>query len=196
MSRHEEGGFTVIELIIGLSLLLCLALAGLALWEGLDRTGAAASDGMIRLIQGRVAVARLSRDLRLASGQGCPFKTSGPLLEAERNQVVLLSKVSETGPLLLVEWEIVGGSLMRRKGDCPLRRPGTFPHSLFSDSKTMLEGLLPGGRFHFFASGIEIGAPVAAADLAKVDEVFLEATAGVGRTGPVVDVAGTSWLGR
>ncbi|MCL5736202.1 MAG: hypothetical protein M1274_11540 [Actinobacteria bacterium] len=196
VSCPKDRGFTAIELLIGLSLTLCIALAGLALWESLDRTGTAASDGMIRLLQGRVAVTRLSRDLRLASGQGCQFKTSGPLLEAKSNQIVVLSKASESGLSLMVEWELVQGNLMRRKGDCPLSRPGAFTHSLFSDHKTMLEGLKTGSRFRFFASGIEEQAPVAVADLGRIDEIRLEAVAGARQSGPAVDVAATSLLGR
>jgi prepilin-type N-terminal cleavage/methylation domain-containing protein len=191
-----EAGFSLIELLVGLSLTLIVAMAALALWEGLERTGAGTADRMVRLIQGRVAVARLSRDLRLASAHGCPFVVSGALLEASSEHVVLLTRSGDSGDLLLVEWELVGGSLMRRRGSCPATRPAAIAHSLFVDNKTMIEDLRPGSRFHFFASGVEVGSPVSAGYLAAIDEVRLDAKAGEDRRLTAADVTGSSPLGR
>ena len=191
-----EAGFSLIELLVGLALTLIVAMAALALWEGLERTGAGAGDRMVRLIQGRVAVARLSRDLRLASAQGCPFVASGAVLEASSEHVVLLTRSGDPGDLLLVEWELVGGSLMRRRGSCPATRPATITHSLFVDNKTMIEDVRPGSCFRFFASGVEVGSPVNPGCLAAIDEVRLDARAGEVGQRTVVDVAGSSPLGR
>jgi hypothetical protein len=110
--------------------------------------------------------------------------------------VVLLTRSGDSGDLLLVEWELVGGSLMRRRGSCPATRPATITHSLFVDNKTMVEDLSPGSRFHFFASGVEVASPVSAGDLAAIDEVRLDARAGEVAQRTVVDVAGGSPLGR
>jgi hypothetical protein len=195
-SRGREGGFSLIELVIGLSLTLCIAAAALTLWTGLERTGTNAGDRMIRLIQGRVAVARLARDLRLATAWGCPFPTPGVLLEARANQVVILTRSTESGGLFLVEWELVGGSLMRRRGGCPATRPASVEHSLFVDHKTMLEGVTPSSRFRFFASGAEVASPVGLADLQMIDEVRIEATASVGAGRLTVDVFASSRVGR
>jgi prepilin-type N-terminal cleavage/methylation domain-containing protein len=192
----REAGFSLIELLVGLSLTLVVAMAALALWEGLERSGAEAGDRMVRLIQGRVAVARLSRDLRLASAQGCPFVVSGALLEASSDHVVLLTRSGDSGDLLIVEWELVAGRLMRRRGSCPADRPATITHSLFVDNKTMIEDLSPGSRFRFFASGVEVGNPVNTGYLAAVDEVRLDARAGEAGRRTLVDVAGRSPLGR
>ncbi|HLA83129.1 MAG TPA: prepilin-type N-terminal cleavage/methylation domain-containing protein [Thermoleophilia bacterium] len=195
-SHGRESGFSLIELLIGLSLTLCVAAAALTLWTCLERTGTSGGDRMIRLIQGRVAVARLSRDLRLATAWGCPFPTPGVLLEARANQVVILTRSTESGALFLVEWELIGGSLMRRRGNCPATRPASIEHSLFVDHKTMLEGVTPSSRFRFFASGAEVASPVCVAELQMIDEVRIEAAAGMSGGRMTVDVFASSRVGR
>jgi prepilin-type N-terminal cleavage/methylation domain-containing protein len=196
MSPSRDGGFSLIELLVALSLTLCIAMAALSLWEGTERTGTDAGDRMVRLIQGRVAVARLSRDLRLASAQGCPFIVSGALLEARSDRVVMLTRSGDSGSTLVVEWELVGGNLMRRRGTCPTSRPATIVHSLFVDHKTMLEDMSSASRFRFFVSGVEVASPIGPGDLVDIDEVRLDAKAGLGRATTIVDVVGTCRLGR
>jgi hypothetical protein len=185
-----------VELLVALALTLVVAGAALSLWAGLERTGSGDADRMVLLTQSRVAVARLERDLRLGTAQGCPFAVAGPVLEAKAAQVVLLTRSGETGALALVEWEVVGGSLMRRRGSCPLVRPVSVPHSLFTDNKTMLEGLNSGACFHYFVSGVEVPTPVPAAELPFVDEVRLAGRATVAESTPAVRVAGGCRVGR
>jgi type II secretory pathway pseudopilin PulG len=138
------GGFSVIELILGLALTVCLAVAVAPLWLSLQGTGVREGDQTVRLLQARVAAARFERDLRLASAAGCPFSLSAPILEASPSQVVFVERPTAGAALILVEWEIVDGTLMRRRGACPVARPVIFSHSLFVDHKTMLEGVRPG----------------------------------------------------
>ena len=156
----KESGFSLVEVIVGISLVLVLSAALLALWTGLERSGVRDGDRMVELIQSRVAIARLERDVRLASALGCAFVAETALLDAEAGQFVLLTRTVESGPPSLVEWEVVGSSLMRRKGPIPQTRPGAFSHSLYSDNKTMLEGLNPGSRLHYLAGGRELTIPI------------------------------------
>ncbi len=194
-SPGREAGFSLIELLVALSLTACIVTAALAVWEGVERTGVGTGDRMVHLIQGRVAIARMSRDLRLASSQDCPFVVSGALLEAASDRVVVLTKSGDPGDLLLVEWQIVGGSLMRRRGSCPASRPSTIANSLFVDHKTMMEDVFAGSRFRFFVSGVEVETPVGAEFLAAIDEVRLDARAGDDRSRNVADVAGNAPVG-
>ncbi len=129
----------------------------------------------VALVQSRVAVARLERDLRLSSAVGCRFATVGPILEASVSQVVFLEPCVAGPEPLLVEWEVSGGALMRRWGACPAVRPSAFGHSLYLDHKTMLEQLDVGGSFSYLVDGLALEGPVPESALASIEAVILEA---------------------
>jgi type II secretory pathway pseudopilin PulG len=178
---REEGrcpdeckGFSIIELILGLALTVCLAVAVAPLWLSLQGTGVREGDRTVRLLQARVAVARFERDLRLASAAGCPFSLTAPILEASSSQVVFLEQPALGVTPILVEWEIVNGSLMRRRGACPVGRPVVFSHSLFVDHKTMLEGVRPGSVLGYLEGNVGVDLSGSVVDLAPVDGVVLE----------------------
>jgi Tfp pilus assembly protein PilW len=172
--RSGAAGFSVIELILGLALTVCLAVAVAPLWLSLQKAGASESDQTVRLLQARVAVARFERDLRLAGAYGCPFRITAPILEASASQVVLLVRSADGAVPTLVEWEIVNGALMRRWGACPPTRPKTFAHSLFVDSKTMLEGVAKASAFAYRVDGEAIDVGSGPVDLTSIDGVVLE----------------------
>ena len=174
--RRSELGFSLIELLLGLSLTLCLALALAPVWSSAQSRSVRDSDGAIDVLEGRVVAGRIEKDLRLATAQHCPFEATGAILDAEPTQVVFLTSDAEGQPPTIVEWEIAGSSLMRRKGTCPGNKPVTFPHSLYTDHKTMLEGLRQGGQFTYYVGGVAAPAPVPVADLPHVDRVDLKLT--------------------
>jgi hypothetical protein len=136
-----------------------------------------------------VAAARLEKDARLAGFDTCPFAAAGAVLRATSSEVVLLVGGSESSRPILVEWEIVNGTLMRRWGPCPAVRPAAFSHSLYIDSKTMLEDV-DGTKstFAYSVAGRWAGV-VDASDLALVDEVTMEVARR--RDGP----AAAAWVG-
>jgi type II secretory pathway pseudopilin PulG len=189
-------GFSVIELILGLALTLCLALAVAPLWLSIQAAGAREGDQTVRLLQARVAVARFERDLRLASAAGCPFSLSGPVLAASGSQVVFLERGTAGTPPILVEWEIVNGALMRRRGVCPLERPAAFSHSLYVDNKTMLEGVKPGSVLSYFAGGVAIDPSAGVVDLSAVDTVVVELQTAADGAIPPVRVTARGLVGR
>lgn len=189
-------GFSAIELILGHALTVCLAMAVAPLWLSLQRTGVREGDQTVRLLQGRVAVVRLERDLRLASAAGCIFPLSGPILEASRSQVVFLMRPAPGDPPVLVEWEIVGGTLMRRRGACPVTRPPVFSHSLFVDHKTMLEGVKPGSAFDYLAGGVPVDPSAGGVDLTSVDGVVLKLQTTAEGASAAVHVTARSRVGR
>jgi hypothetical protein len=197
--RRDAGasaGFSVIELILGLTLTLCLAMAVAPFWLSLRNIGLREGDQTVRLLQGRVAVARLERDLRLASAAGSPFPLSAPVLEASASQVVFLERPAIDATPVLVEWEIANGALMRRRGAVPAARPVVFSHNLFVDHKTMLEGIEAGSAFTYVVRGVRADPSVSAVDEAGVDEVVLELrTVADGATGPL-PVMAVGWVGR
>lgn len=172
-SQTRDCGFTLLELVIGLALAVSLAIAAAPLWHGLETAGTRAADGAVWILQQRVAMGRLERDLRLAGADGCTFPVSGPVLQASEDQVVfLVPSVSRDEPLI-VEWEIIGGSLMRRWGVCPPRRLNVFPHSLYLDNKTMLQDIGRASSFTYLVRGTDGGAPVAESDVASIDTVVV-----------------------
>jgi hypothetical protein len=180
-------GFSALELLIGLALTVCLALTICPLWSHMNRAAADRTDLSVAMVQSRVAVARLERDLRLASAAGCRFTAVGPILEASTSQVVFLEPAGPGEAPLLVEWELNGGALMRRWGACPAARPATFAHSLYVDNKTMLEQLEGGGSLKYMVDGITVAGPVPSAALASVDAVVLDARVKIqGISGEVV----------
>ena len=167
-------GLGVIEVLLGLSLALCLALAVAPLLTSLQRTGVEQADRSVQAVQARVALARFERDMRLAGGSGCPFPTSGALLEAGASRVVLLVPPQFDATPIMVEWEIAGSRLMRRWGECPPTRPVVFTTSLFVDSKTMLEGVREDSHLSYLIGERVVAPPVGLSELAKVDKVVLE----------------------
>ncbi|MBC7294520.1 MAG: hypothetical protein H5T84_10565 [Thermoleophilia bacterium] len=151
---------------------------------------------MVKLLQAKVAAARFERDLRLASTQGCPFPVGGPLLAATPSQVVLLTRSQPGGQLELVEWEVVGQSLMRRRGPCPVEKPMVFPHSLYTDNKTMLEGVEPGTVFHCQRGNLDLEMPLQELCLGSVTTVSLYLAARQSGAGPAVYVEAAREVGR
>jgi hypothetical protein len=181
-----RAGFSAIELLLALALTICLAVAVAPLWLSLQRTGVREGDQTVRLLQARVAVARFEHDLRLASAAGSPFPLSGPMLEASPKQVVFLERPMVGAALVLVEWEIVDGALMRRRGLCPVARPLAFSHSLFADHKTMLEGVESGSAFSYLADGSGLDLSQEGVDLTLVDGVVMDLlTTAEGASAPV-----------
>lgn len=179
------GGFTALELLLGIMLTVTLALGIAPLVSSFDRIGTRETDRGVRLIQSRVAVARLERDLRMATAGGCPFGVEGAILEATPSQVVFLGRRVGVEGLNIIEWEIVGSSLMRRWGPCPSEMPESFPHSLYVDNKTMLEGLGNDASFTFVVGGAVRDDEVYGAELRRVSSVSLH---GVGE-----DAGGDWW---
>ncbi len=171
---HVESGFGVIELVLGLSLALCLAVAVGPLVTSLQKEGVEQADRSVQALQARVALARFERDMRLAGGSGCPFPSSGALLEAGASRVVLLVPRQLGSAPIIVEWEITGSKLMRRWGACPSTRPAVYATSLFVDSKTMLEGVHPGSHLSYLVGQRAVVPPLGRSQLAAVDKVVLE----------------------
>jgi hypothetical protein len=186
-------GFTAVELLVGLAIAGCLAAALAPLWISLQRGGETESDRGVWYLQCRVALARFERDLRMSSAAGCPFSIAGSLLEATPSQLVFLRRREPGSTPLLVEWEIVKGSLMRRWGPCPQEIPRSFPHNLYADSKTMLDGVAGKSCLRYFTDGTESELPVDPGTLPLLDSVRLELVSGVfGQSGEV----DASTLGR
>ena len=182
----RESGFTLVELILGLSLAVVLALAVAPLWISLQGGSAREADQTVRFLQGRVAVSRFERDLRLASAAGCPFGLSAPIVVANESQVVFVTQPSGGVDPIVVEWEIVRGSLMRRWGPCPSTRTVAEAGTAYRDNKTMLEGVQSGSSFSFIVDGISQVAPVTEAELAAIESVTLDLRAkGDGARSPV-----------
>jgi prepilin-type N-terminal cleavage/methylation domain-containing protein len=169
-----ESGFTLIELILGLSLAVILALAVAPLWISVQGGSAREGDQTVRFLQGRVAVSRFERDLRLASAADCPFSLTAPIVEATASRVVFVTRPSYGVSPILVEWEIIGGSLMRRWGPCPSTRTVARAGSAYRDNKTMLEGVQSGSSFSYVVDGTSQVAPGSDAELAAVESVALD----------------------
>jgi hypothetical protein len=79
----------------------------------------------------------------------------------------------------IVEWELVGGSLMRRRGPWVGVPSGGVSHALFSDHKTMLEGLAAGGSFTYL-SGTRALADDATAERNAITDVVVQGALIVG----------------
>ena len=172
--RVPLGGFTAIELLLGLALTVVLASAIMPLALSLEGLGTRESDRTIAVLQGRVATARLERDLRLATGGESPFFVVSAILEATPSQVVFLGH-ADGGPALdLVEWEFTEGRLMRRWGNCPAELPGVFTHSLFVDNKTVLEGLHQGEPLTYVVNGRTMRGPISRGDLLGIQAVVFQ----------------------
>ncbi|MCE5253806.1 MAG: prepilin-type N-terminal cleavage/methylation domain-containing protein [Actinomycetia bacterium] len=189
-------GFTLVELLVGLALAATVAVAVAPLWASLEDVGADETDRTVQSLQGRVAIARFERDLRLASAAGCPFAVQGPVLEASGNQVVFLERTGDDGVATLVEWEIVNGALMRRWGPCPVTRPLVHGHSLYVDHKTMLDDVAAGSVFAYVVGGVPATGPVSGQDLDRIEAVVLDARVVSEEAGPGVKVSTTARVAR
>lgn len=194
--KGGAAGFSALELLIGLALTVGLALAVCPLWTQMNEAAANRTDLSVAMVQSRVAIARLERDLRLSSAADCRFTCTGPILEASVDQVVFLESAGTGLAPLLVEWELNGGALMRRRGACPAVRPGTFGHMIYADHKTMLEQLEAGGTFRYVVDGMVVGGPVAASALAEIEAVILDASVRVAGGSGAVAVATAARVGR
>lgn len=179
-SSSDSSGFSVIELLLGLSLALCLVLGVAPLWTSSQSLAVREGDETVWTLQARVALARLEKDLRLAGAGGVAFPAGSAVLDASSSRLVLLVKTEGAPASLLVEWELVNGSLMRRWGPCPASLPGAFDHSLYVDNKTMLESIdLARSRLSYSVAGIAAVAngntsSLPEIDLPLVDMVTLE----------------------
>lgn len=203
LARHDppratgEAGFSLIEILLGLSLALCLALGVAPLWVSSQSLGVREGDETIWVLQARVAVARFEKDLRLAGAQNCPFATGAAVLQATPSQVVLLVPASGSTAPLLVEWERVNGSLMRRWGACPAGLPSTFNHALYADNKTMLENVdTTQSRFTYLVAGCATAAPLSGTDLPLVDAIAVDLWAGGQQAAPAAHVVASGPVGR
>ena len=172
MPRRDHG-FTLLELLVGLALSMLLAAAVAPLWVALEKAGSQAADCTVWLVQERVAAARFEHDLRTAGAEGCHFPTSGAILQASPTQIVLLSRRSDGPGTIIVEWEIAKGSLMRRWGPCPLHRPDTYAHALYTDHKAILEEVSMASSFAYKVDGVVAADAAAETDLASIQEVLL-----------------------
>jgi type II secretory pathway pseudopilin PulG len=181
-SRRPVAGFTLLELLVGLTLTMVLAAAIAPLWLGWQRAFVHSADRTVAGLQGRVVAERLERDLRLASTVGCGDLGSRSILAADNHQVIFLSRTDPvSGPPDIVEWDIAGARLMRRTRAWPGSLPASFPHQSFTDNKTMVEKVSD-AVFSFYSGGTQLITP--SIDLAAIDEVRLTAAV-AGQSEPV-----------
>jgi prepilin-type N-terminal cleavage/methylation domain-containing protein len=175
----DSHGFSLIELLVGLVLSLMLALAIAPLWTTASKLTVEGADRVMATFQARTAVARLERDLRLASALGGVGLECAPVVEADEHHLVVVTRSAANATPELVEWELVGGSLMRRRGPWAGIPAGGVSHSLFNDHKTMLEGLAAGGSFAYL-SGARVLAGNATPERDAITEVVIQGAAIVG----------------
>ncbi len=175
----DSSGFSLIELLVGLVLSLILALAIAPLWTTASKVTVEGADRVVATFQARTAVTRLERDLRLASALGGGGLECAPVVEADGRHLVVVTRSAANATPELVEWELVGGSLMRRRGPWVGIPAGGVSHSLFNDHKTMLEGLAAGGSFAYL-SGARALAGNATPERDAITEVVIQGAAIVG----------------
>ncbi|NLE73901.1 MAG: hypothetical protein GX604_04630 [Actinobacteria bacterium] len=166
-----EHGFTLMEALVGLVVAVVLVVAVSGVWVGLERRGATWNDRVVLMLQSRVAEARLERDLRLATAEGCAGVGSGPIVAATPTEIILVSRCATNGDMELVEWELTGGSLMRRRIPWPGQLPRPLNHAAFTDHKTMLDGVVAAPGFRYLCGTQELPSPVTAEDRALIDTV-------------------------
>ena len=197
-SGGRQFGMTLLDLLMGMTLTLVLAAAVAPVWLSLQAQAVASGDHVVSLLQSRVAVARWERDVRLATAEGPGHSGCSPLLEADGAHVVMLTGSGKDGARELVEWEIVDGSMMRRRVEWPGLPPAHVTHSLFTDHKTMLEGLQGIAGFTYFAGGRKLSETLGETDLAAVDTICLEieVRAQGPRRGGAVPVTASAEVGR
>ena len=179
---RNTGGFTAMELMVGVSLAVLITLGVGPLVVSIQSSSSLEGDRSVAVLQGRVAAARLERDLRMATAEGCPFEVEGPILQASDRQIVFLSVCSDTETLLVVEWELAGSVLMRRWRVCPTEKPVSLVHALYIDNKTMLEGVGADATFTYALDDGYPAADVAERDLFRVAIVSLSCS-GIDRDG-------------
>ena len=168
----SAGGFSLLELLLGLGLTLLLAAGLVPAWASFQNRATGASDHVVGVVAARVALARLERDLRLASAAGSSTLAGAPLLEATPTELVVLTRDLGGAAFEIVEWEAVGGRLMRRRAVWTGSVPVDFSHGLYRDHKTVLEGLpSEGALFSYRLGAFDAGAPIAPADLPLVTAV-------------------------
>ena len=173
-SPSGRGGFTLLEVLVAMLLTLLLLGASLPVWQGLQVLAVGEVDHAIGVGQSRVAAARFERDLRSASAADSAGAECVAVLEATSSQIVLLTRSGPGAVPEIVEWEVTGGSLMRRRGPWTGSTPTGFPHGGYLDHKTMLEGVE--ARFAYSGAGFEGLANVEARALGLVRGVRLEGT--------------------
>lgn len=172
-------GFTLIELLVGLALSLMLALAIAPLWTTAEKVTVEGGDRVLATFQARTMVARLERDLRLASALGSGGLECAPVVEADKHHLVVVTRSGSDATPEIVEWELVGGSLMRRRGPWVGVPAGAVSHSLFNDHKTMLEGLAAGASFAYL-SGSRTLADDATSERDAISDVIVQGAVTVG----------------
>ena len=175
----EAQGFTALELLVGVALTVLLVLGTAPLLMSLQSGGVREADKTVAVMQGRVAVARLERDLRTATGAVSEFSTVGPILEAGPEQVVLLGRAGASAGLSIIEWEITSSGLMRRWGPPPQARPGSFAHGLYVDHKSMMDLIGSEVSFSYVLRGGTEVEQVAGSDLYRVEAVVLSGSPGM-----------------
>lgn len=175
----DSRGFTLIEVLVGMVLSLMLALAIAPLWVSAEKVTVEGGDRVLATFQARTMVARLERDLRMASALGGGGLDCAALVEADRHHLVVVTRSSSDATPELVEWELVGGSLMRRRGPWVGVPAEGVSHSLFNDHKTMLEGLGPDASFAYL-SGTRALAEDATPECAAITDVVIEGSVVVG----------------
>jgi len=172
-------GFSLIELLVGLALSLMLALAIAPLWTTASKVTVEGADRVVATFQARTMVARLERDLRLASAREGGELECAPVVEADGRHLVVVTRSAADATAEIVEWEMVGGSLMRRRGPWVGVPAGGVSHGLFIDHKTMLEGLASGGSFAYL-SGTRALADDATAERDAITDVVVQGAVIVG----------------
>lgn len=139
VSRRLRAGFTLVEVLVGALLTLALFALMFPVWERLQQIAGDETEHAVAVAQTRVAVARFERDMRCASAVDTTGAECRAVLDATPSRLVLVSRPGREAAPELIEWEITGSSLMRRRGPWPGSLPGDFPKNLFTDHKTMLE---------------------------------------------------------
>lgn len=178
-SVADSYGFSLVELLVGLALSVMLALAIAPLWVAAQKVTVEGGDRVLATFQARTMVARLERDLRLASALGGGGLECAPLVQANGHHLVVVTRSAADATPEIVEWELVGGSLMRRRGPWVGVPAGGVSHSLYSDHKTMLENLATGGSFTYL-SGTRALAVDATTERDAITEVVVQGAVIVG----------------
>jgi hypothetical protein len=193
----REAGITLLELLVGMALTLVLAGALAPAWLGLQAAEVAAGDRAVVLVQSRVVVARLERDLRLAGGGG-GLAGAGGLVEADATHLVLLTAGLDGTGSELVEWEVVGTVLMRRRAPAVVAPRLPVSHGMFTDNKTMLEGVASRALFTYWSGGRALVVPLTASDLQQVEVVCAQSSlaAAGGRAGNSLHFTVEAEVGR
>jgi prepilin-type N-terminal cleavage/methylation domain-containing protein len=187
---RSSDGYTLMELLVALALSVLLLAALMPLWTGVLRATVERQERIVQLQRWRVAAVRFERDLTAATAGGRSRLGCGPILEASRSRVTMITRSAIDGTQEIVSWEVVGRTLMRRRAPMPLADPPA--PGPFTDNKTMLEGLGV-GALSYRAGAIDLGSDCSPEALSRVDSVALECTVGafIGDLGIPVSVGGS-----